>query len=509
MLRWLKRLFGSAAGGADAQALFRLGESALAQGRSSEAASLLRRAITLDPAVPAFHRTLALACRAQADLAGAKAAYRSALRLEPGDVPTLVKLGTVCTKLGDVADARRSLDDAVRAAPGFAEAHLRRGELFLEESSPARAVEACLQAVRLDPGAARAHVALGWAHEVGGEVDAALAAYETALQIDPTSVDAHVSRATIHLSRENFPAGWDEFEWRRRVPGQAALHERFGAPDWDGSPLEGRTLLFYGEQGLGDQIMYASCLPDLLRQGARCVIDCEPRLVALFERSFPQAVVHGARQSDPGDWIAAHEVEVKLACASAPRFLRRSAADFPAHGGFLRADQAKVEKWQRRLAQIGPQAKVGLSWRGGVQRTGRAWRSLEVESLLPVLRYAGVQFISLQYDAHPDELARLREKHGVTIHHWPEAIEDYDETAALLCALDLTISVCTAVIHLAGALGRPVWILAPVKPDARYGLQGSSMRWYPSARLYRQRSFGDWAGVLEEIRADLSRGWQA
>ncbi len=504
MLRRLKRLFGSAAGRADAQALFRLGESALAQGRASDAATLLRHAITQDPAVPAFHRTLALACRAQGDLAGAKAAYESALRLEPDDVPTLVKLGTVCTKLGHLGDARQSLDDAVRASPQFAEAHLRQGELYLEEGSPARAVEACRHAARLEPGAARAHVALGWALEVGGDVDAALDAYEAALRADPASVDAHVSRATIYLSRENFAAGWEEFEWRRRAPGQPALHERFRVPDWDGSSLEGRTLLFYGEQGLGDQIMYASCLPDLLRQGARCVIECEPRLVALFERSFPQAVVCGARQSDPGDWIAAHGVDVKLACASAPRFLRRSAAEFPAHAGYLRADPVKVEKWKSRLAQLGPQAKVGLSWRGGVQRTGRAWRSLDLEALLPVLRRADLQFVSLQYDVQPDELSRLREKHGVTLHHWPEAIHDYDETAALLCALDLTVSVCTAVIHLAGALGRPVWILAPLKPDARYGLHGTSMRWYPSARLYRQRSFGDWAGVLEEVREDLS-----
>ncbi|HWA37348.1 MAG TPA: tetratricopeptide repeat protein [Burkholderiales bacterium] len=503
MLRWLKSL-GSAAARADAYSLMRSGEAALAQGHAADAAAFFRRAIAIDANVADYYRYLALACRAQGDFVGAEAAYRTALRLNPDDISIHVKLGAVYTSLGRLADARRWLEGAAQASPAYAEAHLRLADLFLEQCEPALAVEACREAVRLEPGSAHALVALGRALEVGGRTESALEAYEAALQVDPQSVDAHVSRATTYLAREQFSAGWDEFEWRKRARDQAAVHGRFHAPDWDGSDLRGHTLLFYAEQGLGDQIMYASCVPDLQRRGGRVVIDCDPRLVPLFRRSFPSTVVHGGRQSDDGGWAEEHGVHLKVACASAPRFLRRSAEDFPDHRGYLRADPSKVEQWKDRLANLGPGRKIGLSWRGGVQRTGRAWRSLEIDTLLPLLRVPGVRFVSLQYDATAEERARLQAVGG-DIHHWPEAIEDYDETAALLCALDVTVSVCTAVIHLAGALGRPVWVLAPIAPDARYGLAGERMRWYPSARMFRQPSFGDWRSVVAHVVDALER----
>ena len=145
---------------------------------------------------------------------------------------------------------------------------------------------------------------------------------------------------------------------------------------------------------------------------------------------------------------------------------------------------------------------MGISWRGGVQRTGRAWRTLDLAEFAPILRTPGIQFVNLQYDTDPAELDRIC-RHGSNVQHWPDALVDYDETAALLCALHLTISVCTSVVHLAGALGRPVWVLAPVKPDARYGLHGPTMRWYPSARMFRQPRFGAWESVIGEVSREL------
>jgi ADP-heptose:LPS heptosyltransferase len=196
---------------------------------------------------------------------------------------------------------------------------------------------------------------------------------------------------------------------------------------------------------------------------------------------------------------------VKIAAASAPRYLRRTAAEFPAHSGYLRADPQKVEKWRGRLAALGQGRKIGLSWRGGVARTGRSWRSLAPAQLLPLFSQADGHFVSLQYGDADAEIAQLEKSHGVHVHHWADALADYDETAALVGALDLTISVCTAVVHLAGALGRPVWVMAPVKADARYGLTGPSMRWYPSARMFRQPVFGDWHSVVDEVRRELAR----
>src|SRR5262249_5411138 len=161
--------------------------------------------------------------------------------------------------------------------------------------------------------------------------------------------------------------------------------------------------------------------------------------------------VHGGGQSDAPDWLD-EPVDAQISFGSLPLHLRRSAEAFPRHGGYLRADPGRVERWRARLATLGPGPKIGLSWRGGVAQTSRGMRSLALEELLPILRSGGGAFVNLQYGPHAHEIAQLRQAHGVEVHHWPEAIDDYEETAALVCALDLTVSVCTAVVHLAGAL---------------------------------------------------------
>lgn len=490
----------------DSEALFLLGEIAHRLGRLDEAIALLHRAAVLSPRTSAFHRELGDACRASGDLARAEEAYRAVLALEPGDAEAQVALAAVSLKRGRPDEAERLVDAALSRAPDSFRAHMTRGEVLLERALPLEAAQCYRTALRLKPGSLRAVIAEGWAMETAGDVTQALERYERAVAMDPANPDAHVSRATMRLAYEDFERGWDEFEWRRRAPKNAPVHERFALPDWDGSPLAGRGVLFYAEQGLGDQIMYASCLPEILAQAERCVVDCDARLVALFRRSFPQAAIHGGSQSDPGGWIAqAGPLDVKLAAASAPRFFRRRADAFPRHQGYLKADPDKAAKWRNRLEALGPGIKVGLSWRGGVPRTGRSWRSLSLGQLLPVLREPGVQLVCLQYGDATAELEALIENQGVRVHYWPEAIEDYDETAALVCALDLTLTVCTAIVHLAGALGRPAWVMAPVKADARYGLSGPSMRWYPSVRMFRQPSFGDWQSVVHEVQRALQK----
>jgi tetratricopeptide (TPR) repeat protein len=355
------------------------------------------------------------------------------------------------------------------------------------------------------PGLPLALLRLGYALESTGKFDEALACYDRALEAEPGNVQAHVNRATLNLLRGDFERGWEEYEWRLREPLYAPLHARFALPQWDGTPLKGRSILVYAEQGLGDEIMYASCLNEVIASAGRVVIDCEPRLAPLYRRSFPQATIHAGAQNDPADWLpGARPLDLKVALASLPFHLKRRAGSFPRHSGYLKADPARVQHWKAKLGELGPGMKVGLSWRGGVPKTGRALRSLDLEQLLPVLRQP-LHFVSLQYGDSRAELTRLRQMHRITVQQWPEAIDDYDETAALVCALDLVISVCTSAVHLAGALGRPVWVLAPLKPEARYGLAGESMPWYPSARLFRQAAFGDWRPVVARVAAELEK----
>jgi len=412
---------------------------------------------------------------------------RRALRIEPRSVHALCNLSVALLRMGELETAHRAAQEAVDADPSFQAAHTQMGDVLLARGRAPEAVAAYRAAARLAPGSALARNSLGYALQVTGALDEALACYDEALALDPDYVQAHVNRAAVWLLREDFARGWEEYEWRLREPRHALPLADFAPARWDGRPLAGCSLLVHGEQGLGDQIMYASCLPQVLAQGGRCVVSCEPRLVTLFRRSFPGATFAAAPPRG-------ERFDTAIEMASLPRLLRRAAHDFPSHEGYLRADRQRVDAYRERLARLGPGRKIGLSWRGGVPQTGRPWRSLAAADLAPLLAVESCTFISLQYGG---------EAPPPGVHRWPDAIADYEETAALVCALDLTITVCTAVAHLCGALGRPAWVMAPVSPEPRYGFSGPGMRWYPSLHMFRQRSFGDWRPVIRDIVAAL------
>jgi hypothetical protein len=184
--------------------------------------------------------------------------------------------------------------------------------------------------------------------------------------------------------------------------------------------------------------------------------------------------------------------------------VRRDLASFPRHTGYLKPDEARVRKWKERLAQLPGHTKIAISWRGGRRISRRMMRSIPLEEWGPILRVPGIDFVSVQYSDCRDELARARSLHEVDIWHWQEAIDDYDETAALVAAVDLVISVQTAAVHLAGALGQTVWALIAATPEWRYLASGEAMPWYPSVRLIRQAEMDDWSAVLDRVARDLA-----
>jgi hypothetical protein len=235
------------------------------------------------------------------------------------------------------------------------------------------------------------------------------------------------------------------------------------------------------------------------------VWECDHRLALLLQRSFPQVQVIGSRHELVPRWLKeVGEIDYQVSICGLPGVFRTRAEDFPQHGGYLKADAAKVARWRAELEQLGPGLKIGLSWRGGTASTRRRLRSIALRDLSAILGTPGCRFVSLQYGDCASEIEQARAE-GVALAHWQTAIDDYDETAALCTALDLTVSVCTAVIHLNGALGRPVWVMAPAVPEWRYGRSGDTMPWYPSVRLYRQRSEAPWDEVFSRVAHDLAQ----
>ena len=268
-----------------------------------------------------------------------------------------------------------------------------------------------------------------------------------------------------------------------------------------------RTVLVYGEQGLGDEIMFASCLPDVIARVGRCVIDCSPKLERLFQRSFAGAAVHGGPQTGADlAWLHRLDpVDFQIAIGSLPQHFRNSLDEFPAHEGYLQADPGKIAAWRRKLAGLPGVRKVGVSWRGGTKQTRQSVRSVPLDQWLPILSCKDIALVSLQYTDCSAELADLERNHGIRVYHWQEAIDDYDETAALVDALDLVISVQTAVVHLAGALGKPGWVMVSAVPEWRYPTTGATLPWYPSLRIFRQRTLGHWQDVIDQVAMELQR----
>lgn len=304
--------------------------------------------------------------------------------------------------------------------------------------------------------------------------------------------------AHLLLAQGHYRDGWDYYE--ARLASRASPRGTYAIPHWQGAePPIGRRLLVYGEQGLGEQIMFASMLDDIAGD-ADVTLDCEPRLRSLFERSF-ERVRMLERRAEP---LAASgaRFDACIPLGSLARWYRRDERDFPRHAGYLKPDPARVAEWRRQMAQWAPGRRIGIAWKGGLASTGRALRSLELPE---IARWAARQpavWVSLQHDARAEELDGFRAH--APLHHDGTALRDIDDTAALVASLDLVIAPCSTVVHMAGALGRPVWVLTSFAPAWRYRLQGEGMPWYPSARLFRQPAHGAWAPVLESVADALA-----
>jgi tetratricopeptide (TPR) repeat protein len=344
---------------------------------------------------------------------------------------------------------------------------------------------------------------LTYVHYCFGELKQAEYYVRKILSIEPSNYGASYYLGLIQLARGEFSEAWENYRWRMLASMKHGRHYSF--PDWEGTPSPERTLLIFAEQGLGDQIMFSGCLPEVLDAGQRVLLECDERLTELFARSFPQARVVPWAKHRRADWTGdVGEIDCQIAMGDLPGLYRRSVDSFPDHGGYLKPDPSKVARWRTRLAELGEGSRIGISWRGGTVKTRRSIRSIEPEDWEALLAIPDAHFISLQYGDVDEDLKTFSEIHGVRIHHWQEAIDDYDETAALVAALDGVSTVCTAIAHLTGALGQRGWVATPVIPEWRYMTGGRRWLWYPQMTLVRQEQLGEWGGVMAEIARDVS-----
>lgn len=436
---------------------------------------------------------------------GALGHLQHAQQLAPANAEVCFEQALTLNRHGDTQAARAAYRRALELKPDYVAALANLGLLYLGQLGEARQAQQLFErAVALDPDVVAAQANLGLALQDQGLFDAALAHYDRLIAAHPNVIEYRWNRAVAYLCQRDFGRGWADYELRHTRGGRD-VRRRFPLPEWDGDDPAGRKLLVYGEQGLGDEIMFASCLPDLLRLAGGVVLECDARLGTLFQRSFPAAAVHGAQRDADRGWLSGHpQLDGQIAIGSLPRYLRRSVSDFPRHHGYLVADPDRIAGWKSRLAGPGGSTMIGLSWRGGTRGTRAEMRSLTFGQCLPWLAAPNRQFVCLQRGDCGEEMAAAKQV-GVDFAWWPQALEDTNELAALIAALDLVISVDNTTAHLAGALGQRCWVLLPKPADWRYGWEGETMPWYPSLRLFRQTRPGDWETAIGAVTADLER----
>jgi tetratricopeptide (TPR) repeat protein/ADP-heptose:LPS heptosyltransferase len=474
------------------------------RGDLDAAEELSRTVLRADPRCARALHILGVVARKTARLPLAVAVLRDAAQLEPNNAGIHCELGLALADSGQDADAIAHYRRAFENNPQYGDAALNLAAALDRLEQYEAALEWAQRAADLLPTNPITHFNLANVQRALGKLDAASTAIQAAIALDPNFANAHWNHACCRLLAGDFATGWTEYEWRERA-GVVPL-DRYPQPRWQGESLEGQTILVHAEQGIGDEILFASCLSDVIARAGRCVVVCEPRLEKLFARSFPRATVHGfARRQDRTGAPLSEPIDKQVPAGSVPLYLRQSRAAFPLRQQFLVADPEARAEWRKRFDSLGSGLKVGISWRAGGRPLERRKRTTGLEQWQEIFAVSGVQFINLQYGESDDEIAAAREDLGVAIHDWADGdpLIDMDAFAAKVAALDLVISVGNATVHLAGALGVPTWTLLPKVPGWRWTIEGDQSLWYPSVRLLRQRERGDWAPVVADVAAAL------
>ncbi len=491
-----------------AAALFHnsLGETLYEQGRTAEAIGCYRQALQLAPDTLPAHTNLARVYSEAGRRREAIGHYREAIRLAPDFAPAHCNLGNLLRAQGNLDEAVGHHRTALELDPKLVEARVNLSNVLRDLGHCDEAIEGYREALAVAPELAEAHCNLGRALRERGNVDEAIACHREAIRLKPTWAEAHYHLARAMLTVGDLRRGWDEYRWRGRA--EPGLLPGCPQPHWDGSPLDGKTILVISEQNLGTQLLFASALPDLIRfaRHGRCVVACECRLVSLYRQSFPDAAVYDIEDCrDDAGRVCLEGIDVYIHLGSLPGVFRNAPENFPRHHGYLRADLAAKVAWQQRLQALGPGLKVGISWRGGAAPEERRKRTIELARWGPVLRAEGVYPVSVQYGDITEEIASCRQEFGLELCSFADIdpLIDIDGFAALIAALDLVVSVDNSTAHLAGGLGVPTWNLLPAGADWRWMFHRDDSPWFPAMQLMRQQTLGDWDAVLRRVGRNL------
>ncbi|MBP1691523.1 MAG: glycosyl transferase group 1, partial [Bacteroidetes bacterium] len=476
-----------------AAALSNLGLLLLEDRRWPEAVECFHASLRVRPDQPAVWSNLGMALVRSGDFSGAATACRTALDYDPASADAYCNLGNALRGMGNPMEALRALERAVALRPAFAEAQNSLGNVLAETGMLAAAVCAYQRAHHCKPEYVSPLNNLAKLHRENGELEEAERLYAQALVLDQHSAEAHWGLSFIHLLKGDWQSGWEEYEWRWQLA-DPPDRRTFDTPLWDGAPPSGKTLLIHCEQGLGDAIQFVRYAPLLSAHGAHVFVEAPAALVGLFQ------TIRGIQKVIPrGEPWPPHDAH--CAVLSLPHLARTRPENVPAEVPYVSVPEASTSAWKARMVHDPPGMRIGLAWFGSRTHDNDRKRSLHFDALKPLFALKGAVFYNMQQERFDSPLLQGR---GAPLVDHSGAFQDVLATAGLLSQLDLVITVDTMIAHLAGALGKPVWVLLPFAPDWRWMLERDDSPWYPGMRLFRQTHPGDWAAVVQRVIRDLA-----
>jgi hypothetical protein len=410
------------------------------------------------------------------------------LMVYPNDAATIHFLGYIWLMGEKPAFAYQFFRRALQEQPSNKALWTSLGRACHEMDMFDDAIKYFLKSAELDPSYAMAYSNASATLVQMSRWDDAEKASKMALECDPNDLNAQLNLAHSYLAKGQWVEGWKE--WDKSLGGKFRKELIYGdEPRWDGS--KDKTIVIYGEQGLGDEILYASCIPDAIDISKKVYIDCDERLETLFKRSFPKAEVHGTRKQDNVEWLNGIHFDARCAIAGIPQFFRTTSKSFPG-SVFLVPDKEKVDMW-KSMFKSWNKTVIGITTKGGTFRTNANGRILTEQDLQPLLKRKDIQLVSLDYSVE-------RKIEGVKYFEFASDAKDYDDTAALIAACDMVLGVNTTALHCSAAMGVKTWCLVPKYHQWRYGQP--SMPWYRSMRLIYQDD-KTWSEVIENVTNQL------
>lgn len=474
-----------------AETLHRLGAAAMQGGKLKDAVRLIERAIRLNDTVHSFHADLGSTLLQLGKNNDAARSCRTALSLNHRDSVAHFSLGRALHRLQKLPEAEASYRAALKIQPGQDQALMNLGNL-LQERGAFDDSEACYRKLlRRSPKWAEAVKNFGVILSLQGRLNESISWLRKAVALAPNNADYRTALAQILLSAGQFREGWEHYESRWKTTNFPTKLRDFGRPQWDGSSLNGRTLLVHAEQGYGDTIQFCRFLSRITGPG-KVVFEVFEPLLSLMTSLKPApsvtlTLVPAGRKLP--------DVDLHCPLMSLPRLFGITMDSIPAETPYLKVDPAKVAYWREKTASLDG-FRVGLCWAGGTVTLRNSQRSLAPELLNVLGSIPDLSFVSLQkWSPNQPE----RKMPALPMSDWTDELKDFSDTAALMESLDLIICADTAVAHLAGALGRPVWLLNRFSSCWRWMLGTLDSPWYPTLRQFRQERLDDWGGVAGEI----------